>query len=621
VSNEKNGADLVGKQFGDYVLTSKLATGGMAHIYKGEDVKLQRLAAVKVLTQDMMEADESLTERFQREARAVAALEHDNIVTIYQYGDQDGVYFLAMKFVQGMDLADELNRLRRKGQRMNVARALRILEQVAAALDYAHERGIIHRDIKPSNILLDSNDKAILTDFGLVLRQSVDQTLGTAFGTPRYISPEQAIASEDAVPQSDIYSLAVVLYEILTGQMLFKGATPMEMALSHINEPPPPARAVNPDIPEGVEKELLKALDKEPRRRHRTASEFINAVKAAYGDRAGQAEVKTPDLSEEKTFVLQQDEQRPTAPPIPTPQLREGEEPAPARRRRRFPLLLFSILWLIIVTVGVYLLLNAHSGLGLLAFLTPATPTTSAGIAVTVSTATRITPPPPTNTPPPVATHTTAPTSNSVANNPTSLPASDTPSPTITPQPSETPFPMNTSQPSETPPADSPTIPPVGVNSSGTPTTVKATISIVYNWNVLAIRNEGDFTLDLRDLRLVRGSDDGVSGDDFYGSTIPGVTLRPGECVVIKAQGRITPPKKWNCDNEKVHSQSIRNADQLFWRSEKPVGTSITTYETFEVHQNDQLLSTCATVTRATQGEDSEECAVDWTQIVQGTGG
>ncbi len=274
---------LIGKQLGDYRITSILASGGMARIYKGTDTQLRRQAAIKVLEPEKLEIDKTLTKRFQREARAVAALEHDNIITIYQYGEEQGVYFLAMKLVKGKDLSYELARLKRAGERMDIGRALYILEQVADALDYAHGADIVHRDVKPSNILLDRGDKAILTDFGLVLRSSIETTLGTAFGTPRYIAPEQAISSNKALPQSDVYSLAVIAYEILCGETPFSGESPMEIALSHISDPPPSPRTRNPNIPEVVERELLRALAKEPAKRHQTATDFVNAVKQGYG--------------------------------------------------------------------------------------------------------------------------------------------------------------------------------------------------------------------------------------------------------------------------------------------------------------------------------------------------
>ncbi|MCA9913151.1 MAG: serine/threonine protein kinase, partial [Anaerolineae bacterium] len=274
--------DLVGQQLGDYKLLSKLTSGGMAHIFIGEDVKLGRKAAIKVLLPDMASEDQLLAERFEREARAVAQLEHDNIIPIYQFGEKDGLYFIAMRFIDGNDLSDELRKYRERGQRMPIDRALDILEQIAAALDHAHKFGIVHRDVKPSNVLIGFNDKAMLSDFGLVLWQSVDKTLGTAFGTPRYISPEQATDSQSAVPQSDIYSLAVIVYEIVTGQVMFEGNTPMEIALSHITETPRLPRTLNPDVPVRAQNEIMRALNKDADKRHKTATDFIQALRKAY---------------------------------------------------------------------------------------------------------------------------------------------------------------------------------------------------------------------------------------------------------------------------------------------------------------------------------------------------
>ena len=280
--------NLVGKKLGDYILREKLTSGGMAHIYLGDDEKLQRRAAIKILTSDMAGDDTILRERFEREARAVAQLEHDSIVPIYQFGEEGSIFFIAMRYIEGNDLADEMKKYKERGEYMPVERMLSIMEQVAGALDHAHKRGIIHRDVKPSNVLLrapqegETGDKAVLTDFGLVLWEDVDKTLGTAFGTPRYISPEQATDSQTALAQSDIYSLAVIVYEILTGEVLFKGNTPMEVALSHITELPKPPRAYNTDIPVNAQREILKALQKDAGKRHTTAMRFIGALKEAY---------------------------------------------------------------------------------------------------------------------------------------------------------------------------------------------------------------------------------------------------------------------------------------------------------------------------------------------------
>lgn len=283
----------IGKRLGDYRLIEPLATGGMAKLYIGEDVNLGRRVAVKVLTAEMMESDSFLAERFKREAKAVAQLDHPNIVPIYQYREEDGLYFLAMKLIDGQDLADEIYALQSQGKAMSVRRMLALLKQVAAALDHAHENGIIHRDVKPSNILVEKNsEKALLTDFGLVLELTeTNKTMGTAFGTPRYISPEQALASEKAVPQSDIYALAVIVFEILTGSQVFRADTAMQVALSHISEPPPAPTSINPEIPKAVEREILKSLEKKPNKRHKTATAFIQALEDAYGDKLTSATI------------------------------------------------------------------------------------------------------------------------------------------------------------------------------------------------------------------------------------------------------------------------------------------------------------------------------------------
>ncbi|MEM6530933.1 MAG: serine/threonine-protein kinase, partial [Chloroflexota bacterium] len=268
---------------GDYRLQEILAVGGMSRVYLGIDQNLGRRAAVKVLELEQTWVDDTIIQRFEREARAIAALEHDNIITIYQYGKHpDGAYFLAMQYIDGRDLRVELKELSRKGEKMRVERGLHLIQQVAKALDFAHKAGIIHRDIKPSNVLLTKDDRAILTDFGLVLT-ATDATLGTAFGTPRYIAPEQAVASQQAVPQSDIYSLAVIMYEILTGTTPFDGETPMEIALAHVSDIPEAPGQREKSVPESVDAALLKALAKDPAERFQTSVEFVNAVAAGYG--------------------------------------------------------------------------------------------------------------------------------------------------------------------------------------------------------------------------------------------------------------------------------------------------------------------------------------------------
>ncbi|MBE0689307.1 MAG: serine/threonine protein kinase [Anaerolineae bacterium] len=285
---------IIGRQLGAYKINRLLATGGMARIYEGVDTNLGRPVAVKVLKIEDVSEDPTLARRFEREAKAIARLEHEHIIPVYHYGEDLGLRYLAMKLIDGKDLSQEIARLRRSGHKMDIGYGLDILGQIASAIDFAHEHDVVHRDIKPSNILIDRHGHAVLTDFGLILQNTFDstQTQGTAFGTPRYIAPEQALASQNAVAQSDIYALAVILYEILTGEAPFTGDTAMEIALGHIGDLPRPPRSLNAKIPVAVEKELLKALEKEPARRHSTAQAFIGAVRAAYQREAPDA-IKT----------------------------------------------------------------------------------------------------------------------------------------------------------------------------------------------------------------------------------------------------------------------------------------------------------------------------------------
>ena len=363
VDNSTKAKDtLIGRQLGDYRLTSKLASGGMARVYKAMDYKLQRQAAVKVLEKEKAQDDQTLTKRFIREARAVAGLEHENIITIYQYGEEDDCYFLAMKLVKGKDLAAELSRLRKSKTLMDVRRAFRIMEQVAAALDFAHAAGIVHRDVKPSNVLLDKDDKAELTDIGLVLRTSSETTMGTAFGTPRYIAPEQAVSSNKANHQSDIYALGVIFYEILTGETPFNGDSPMEIALSQISDPPPPPRSKNPTIPLKAERELLKALEKDPDKRHSSASEFVRAVKEGYDlvenvNRTPVAPLSEGEMSKLRAASAVEEDNG--AKTIGVNEVMKGAlaSASSARRKRSgVPMLLVGLLAAVLLAAGVFII-------------------------------------------------------------------------------------------------------------------------------------------------------------------------------------------------------------------------------------------------------------------------
>jgi serine/threonine-protein kinase len=273
---------LIGTSLGDYTIQTLIGRGGMARVYAGLDPKLGRRAAIKVI-ELQHDQEQEVTARFIREARAAANLDHPNIVSVYQFGETDDLYYMAMKLIEGRTLLNLLKSLRKLKKYLEPEMIVSIISQIASALDYAHSKGVIHRDIKPSNIMLTDNDKrAILTDFGLTMQMGTESTLGTAFGTPRYISPEQAIASHKAVPQSDIYSLGVVLFEMATGQAPFDSDSPMTLALSHITNQPPLPQSVRSDLPHPVQTVILKALEKRPENRWQTATAMAEALRDAY---------------------------------------------------------------------------------------------------------------------------------------------------------------------------------------------------------------------------------------------------------------------------------------------------------------------------------------------------
>lgn len=274
---------LIGTMIDDYAIQSLIGRGGMARVYDGYDQNLHRHAAIKVIDSHLIAGDEreEYYERFQREARSIARLRHPNIVQIYRFGQIADNYYMAMEFISGEDLRQLLKHHNAKGTMMPNALVLKIMRAMASALDYAHEQGVIHRDIKPSNILVTEDGTAILTDFGLALNVP-EGTVGNTFGSAHYIAPEQAVSSAQAVAQSDLYSLGVVLYEMLTGRVPFDDASAMSVALKHLSDPPPPPSHLNPDISMEVEQVILKVLSKEPEDRYDTGAEFILMLERAF---------------------------------------------------------------------------------------------------------------------------------------------------------------------------------------------------------------------------------------------------------------------------------------------------------------------------------------------------
>ena len=252
-------SDLIGKTIGQYQIIEHLGKGGMAEVYKAYQPSLDRDVAIKVL-HPIVATDEQFLTRFQREARSVATLRHQHIVQIFDFGNEGRTYYMVMEFVDGQTLKQKLGALSAEGKVMATEEASKIISQVAQALDYAHEQGLIHRDIKPANILLTSEGDAVLSDFGIArMIESTRQTMTGVVGTPEYMSPEQGQGKELDL-RSDIYALGVVLYEMLTGKTPYQADTPLAVIFKHVRDPLPLPRLVNPDIPEPVERVMLKAL-------------------------------------------------------------------------------------------------------------------------------------------------------------------------------------------------------------------------------------------------------------------------------------------------------------------------------------------------------------------------
>ena len=244
---------------GRYELVRHIARGGMAEVYQARDLLLDRPVALKVLFPELS-VDHSFVERFRREAQAAANLTHQNIVSIYDWGEEEGTYFIVMEYVDGRPLSDLL---RREG-RFTAERAAAIGAQVAAALGNAHRHGVVHRDIKPGNILLDPNGLAKVTDFGIARAGDTSENLtqtGAVMGTATYFSPEQA-QGLDVDSRTDIYSLGVVLFELVTGKPPFSGDTPLAIAYKHVKEQIPAPSTIEPSVPAGLEAIILTAVEK-----------------------------------------------------------------------------------------------------------------------------------------------------------------------------------------------------------------------------------------------------------------------------------------------------------------------------------------------------------------------
>ncbi|MCP3771768.1 Stk1 family PASTA domain-containing Ser/Thr kinase [Paenibacillus sp. MZ04-78.2] len=296
---------MIGKQLGGrYEILGRVGGGGMAIVYKGLDILLHRHVAVKVLRQQYVH-DEEFIQRFRREAQAAASLSHPNVVSIYDVGQEEDIHYIVMEYVEGTNLNEQIKEI----APLQVEEAVHIASQICDALDHAHHNQIIHRDIKPHNILIGKNGRVKVTDFGIaraVTSSTITQT-GSVVGSVHYFSPEHAKGTPTG-EQSDLYSLGIVMYQMLTGRLPFLGESPISVALKHLQEDVEEPRKVNPLIPQSVENIILRAMRKSTSERYRSAKDMMSDLESCLlPHRRNEPKVNFLDddeLDEEKTRVM-----------------------------------------------------------------------------------------------------------------------------------------------------------------------------------------------------------------------------------------------------------------------------------------------------------------------------
>jgi serine/threonine protein kinase len=595
---------LIGQQLGDYTIVSMLGRGGMARVYKGFDARLERYAAVKVIDSQLVNSGdaEEYRQRFHREARSIARLRHPNIVNVYQFGEYGNLYYMAMMFIEGRDLGNILREHAQQRTRMSYGATMRIARDMAAALDYAHREGVIHRDIKPSNIMVMADGHAILTDFGLAL--SVPEgSIGNTFGSAHYIAPEQAKASNNAVPQSDLYSLGVVLYQMLAGRVPFDDPSAMSVAIQHLQDPPPNPSQFNPELSGGTEAVLLKGLHKKVEGRYPNGAALILALESALNasgrnllytpspqpivtvvERVERASNELPSsatmmLPPENTTMREQTPPQikklasaPSKPIIEVPEVAPFSQPIPLAPRKRTPLPF--------VIAGAVIIVLAFIVWGLIQSSVPAGEIPSATMVAQSNSATFA----------PLIVASEQPSVTSTRRPTQAL--SETPAPSETAAPSETPTPRPsaTERPTAVPPEPSlvPTnVPATAVVLVPTLSDTEAQLRLEYDSISLLLVNISSRSLDLAEVEFVQSLADGshrtYRASQWSSSRFSVMALRPRDCVQIWTDSFVLIDPPTDCTRQSWRAVS---RPRWFWLSNRADAT-------FEVYLDGELLTTC----------------------------
>ena len=288
-----------------YEVVSKIGTGGMANVYKAKDHKLNRFVAMKVLKQEFRE-DTTFIKKFKTEAQSAAGLTHPNIVNVFDVGEDDGIHYIVMELVEGITLKDYISK---KGK-LSVKEATSIAIQVSMGLEAAHSHGIIHRDVKPQNIIISTDGKVKVTDFGIARAASSNTISSNVMGSVHYSSPEQ-VRGGYSDEKSDIYSLGITMYEMITGKVPFEGETTVAIAIKHLQDEMVPPREYTPDIPYSLEQIILKCTQKSVDKRYASMSEVIADLKHSLIEPNGNfVQLYTMDPTEKTMVIGEQDLQK-----------------------------------------------------------------------------------------------------------------------------------------------------------------------------------------------------------------------------------------------------------------------------------------------------------------------